>query len=609
MHNEERPLLTFRTDLFVFLTIPWRSIGQIAWLLALFILAGCAGASEGTLGGERPPNIVLILTDDQGCGDVAFTGNDELATPNLSRLAGEGVRFSQFYVAPVCAPTRAGLLTGRYHQRTGVLGVIEGREFMVEAETTIAELLSEAGYATGIFGKWHLGENYPWTPYPQGFDEFIGFRDGSHPYFNVMLEHNGRPYPTQGYLTDVLTDQAINFMENHRDAPFFLYLPYNAPHSPLEAPEKYIEPYRHLPQHTALIYGMMASVDENVGRLLGALDDLDLSEKTLVFFLSDNGPLYGGGEYQQAERFNCGLRGTKYSVYEGGMRVPLVVRGKDHALAGKTVDTPAAYIDLFPTILEYAGLPIPDSLRSDGRSLVPLVEGDTASWPERLLFMSYPGEAGQRTRAPAPYPGGMAVDGRYKMVNGTELYDLDADPGETNNLAGEKPDVLKRLDAAYLRFWQEVTAGRTPYPRVQVGHPEENPAVLTAHWARLTDGLQFQFSEDPPRYRGVGVHGDWIARWGPEGRAVWRLDVQADARYRIAARVRCAAPGARLRAEIAGASIESLINGCSAEEDAWLEQELGVAPLRAGEADLSLSVSQGGDDLILKEVMVERLRD
>lgn len=561
---------------------------------------------------QRPPNVIMIVTDDQGCGDVGFTGNATISTPHLDRLAAEGAVFDRFYVSPVCAPTRASLMTGRYHPRTGVLGVIEGREFMVEQERTVAEHLSEAGYSTGLVGKWHLGENYPWIPQAQGFDEFVGFRDGSHPYFDVVLERNGRPFQTEGYLTDFLTDEAIDFVDRHQDTPFFLVLAYNAPHSPLEVPPSYLEPYEHLPEHTALIYGMMASVDENIGRLLERIDRLPDDEEPLLLLLSDNGPLYGGGGYERSERFNCGLRGTKYSVYEGGIRAPLVARWPGRIPSGVNIEHPAAHIDLLPTILDYAGHDAsPEAASWDGRSLRPLLEGNPEAWPPRLLFMSYPGEAGQKTSEPAPYPGGMAMTDTFKMVDGTELYNLHTDPGETEDVAGEHPDVLRQLDAAYRQFWEASSNERPPYPRVHVGHPEENPAVLTAHWANVSGGLAFQFGDDPPRYRSIGVHGDRIAQWTPGGEAVWRLDVRNAGLYEISARWLCAGIGngtgssPRVRVEIGANTFVQALSVCDAGPRGAVEHTLGQVTLPVGAADLSIRMIQGGNTLALQEVLID----
>ena len=555
-----------------------------------------------------PPNVLLIMTDDQGCGDVAFTGNDRLQTPNLNRLAQDGTVVSSFYVAPVCAPTRASLMTGRYHQRTGVLGVIEGREFMVESEVTLAEVLKGAGYATALFGKWHLGENYPWVPRAQGFDEFIGFLDGSNPYFDQVLTRNGQPYPTEGYLTEVFTDEAIRFIEEHRDEPFFVYLPYNAPHGPLEVPDAYARPYADLPERTRKIYGMMAFVDENVGRLMRRLDALDLTEETLVLFLSDNGPLFS-----ETRRHNCGFRGHKYTVYEGGMRVPLALRWPGHVPAGREVVRPAAHIDVLPTVLDYAGVPLPDSLIVDGRSLRPLLttapEEKRRVWPERTLFMSYPGEHTLSDQEPAPYPGGMSVTGRYKMVDGDALYDLNADRGESNNLAEEEPDLLSSLDAAYRAFWQDVSSERAPYPRVHVGHPEEDPARLTTHWAQLSGGLRWQFADDSTAYRTIGVHGDWISFWTGASAATWRLAFQADARYRVALRLRCqgAPPGdVRVLVRAAGHTTGRALPECTGQ---WTEQIVGTLRVPAGAHDLVLTVPEGvpNADLDVGEVIIERV--
>ena len=368
-----------------------------------------------------------------------------------------------------------------------------------------------------------------------------------------------------------------------------------------------LRPYRDLPEHTALIYAMMASVDANVGRLLDRLDALGLAEHTLVLFTSDNGPLYGGGGYERAERYNCGLRGTKYELYEGGVRVPLVARWPGEVPSGKEVDVPAAYTDVLPTVLDYAGVALPD-VRLDGRSLRPLLGADAAGWPERTLFMSYAGERGQREAAPSPYPGGSAIEGRYKMVDGEELYDLADDPGEARNIAAAKPEVLRRLDAAYRAFWAEASAERAPYPRVEVGHAEEDPARLTAHWAERSGSLLFQFAEDPPRYRDVGVHGDWLAGWDEGDRAVWPLDVRARGRYRVALRVRCVGGKARLRVGAGGQAVEGALSACTPGGAAWAEEEVGVLELSEGAADLAVTLLEG-DGVEVGEVILKRLAD
>ncbi|NBC67256.1 MAG: sulfatase-like hydrolase/transferase [Bacteroidetes bacterium] len=576
-----------------------------------FLFAQTSEKTETIHSDDRTPNIVLILSDDQGYGDFGFTGNDELKTPNLDQLHRESTTFSRFYVSPVCSPTRSGLLTGRYHQRTGVRGVIEGRDFMVEEETTIAELLSNEGYATGIFGKWHLGENYPWTPNAQGFDEFIGFLDGSEFYFDVDLLHNKNPFQTNGYLTDLLTDYAIGFMERYRDEPFFLFLPYNAPHTPLQVPDSYMEPYSHLQEEVAFLYGMIASLDENVGRLLNRMNELGLHENTILIFLSDNGPIFVGQRDQPNQRYNAGLRGAKYSVYEGGIRTPMMVRWPGQIQAGKNVDITASYIDLLPTILDYTDSALPDNVKLDGRSLRPLLENDADSWPERTLFMSYSGE--RRVEEETPYPGGMAAKGPYKMVDGTELYNLEEDPGETVNIADEQPKVMKQLKAEYEDYWREVTAGRDPYPRVHVGHPEENPVRLTAHWANLTleEGPVFKMSDDPPRYRTVGVHGDRISRWSPEGHATWRLNVQAAGEYRISLILRMPAESSAeptIQASIGDqTAVHKLKDVQGDQQNTWHQVDIGKVDIINGDADLRISVSEEGREVDLKYVVLERL--
>ena len=271
-------------------------------LLAAIVAIGKSDAAE-------KPNIVLIMTDDQGYGDLGFHGNEKIDTPVLDRLAQESVRFDRFFVCPYCTPTRAALMTGRYPLRTGAASVTRGLETVRSEEVTIAEVLRAVGYATGCFGKWHIGEHYPNHPNGQGFEEFFGMPQGHWDnYFDPKLEHNGRTVQTRGFITDVISDYAVRFIEEQRDRPFLCYVSYNAPHTPHQVPDRYFDKYtaRGLDSRTAAIYGMVENIDENVGRLLESLDELRLADRTIVLFLSDN-----GAEGPEGSRYNAGMRGMK----------------------------------------------------------------------------------------------------------------------------------------------------------------------------------------------------------------------------------------------------------------------------------------------------------
>ena len=304
------------------------------------------------------------MTDDQGWGDVRSHGNPLLDTPVMDALARESARFENFYVSPVCAPTRASLLTGRYSLRTGTQWVTYGLETMRPEEVTLAEIFRDAGYATGLFGKWHNGSHYPSDPIGQGFQTFVGFAAGHwNNYIDAPLVANGRTIQTEGFITDVLTDSALAFIDRHRAEPFFAYVPYNAPHSPFQVPDRYFDAYtaRGLDAKSAAVYGMVENLDDNLGRLLDRLDALGLTDDTIVVFLTDNGP--------NGERFNGHMRGIKASVHEGGSRVPLFVRWPGHIDPASGVREIAAHIDLLPTLAELAGIALPDGLALDGVSL------------------------------------------------------------------------------------------------------------------------------------------------------------------------------------------------------------------------------------------------
>jgi arylsulfatase A-like enzyme len=460
------------------------------------------------------PNVLLILTDDQGYGDLGIHGNPRIRTPNIDRFAGQSVELEHFHVCPVCSPTRSSILTGRYNYRTGIVDTYQGRSLMRPDEVTLAQMLRAAGYRTGIFGKWHLGDNYPLRAMDRGFEEALVLKGGgigqaSDPpgggsYFDPILQHNGIATRAKGYCSDVYTDAALGFISQASDRPFFVYLAFNAPHEPLQVPDSYYQPYRDMKlttndfpgtgypwdgkfdaDKTARIYGMETNIDDNVGKLLAELDRRNLAKDTIVLFLTDNGP--------QQPRFNSGLHGLKGSVYDGGVRVPCFVRWPEHFAAGKKIEPIAAHIDLTPTLLDACGVDKPGNVQLDGRSLLPLLEGKGSDWPDRTVYFQWHrGDEPEMNRACA------ARSPRWKILqaHGTvpgpftetprfELYDMITDPFETNDVAAKHPDIVATMRRGYEGWFKDVTSrGFTP-PRIIIGTKNENPTMLTRQdWRR-----------------------------------------------------------------------------------------------------------------------------
>ena len=483
------------------------------------LLVGGSGSSASDATSRRP-NFVLIMTDDQGYGDVGIHGNPAIETPNLDRFAQRGVQLDRFYTSPVCAPTRACLMTGRYYYRTGVIHTSRGGAKMAGDEVTVAELLSRAGYRTGIFGKWHLGDTYPMRPQDQGFAESLCHKGGGigqtpdkpNSYFNPILWHNGRRVKSDGYCTDVFVDAAIEFIKSASDEPFFVYLPTNAPHTPLEVSPRYSDPYKAqgLDDTTAKVYGMVTNIDDNFGRLLAALESAGVRDDTVVLFFGDNGP--------QQNRYNAGLRDRKSWTYEGGIRNACFVQWPGRFPGSRTIDQIAAHIDVLPTLLSLAGVEMPDDLSLDGIDLSGLLRGDRQRLPDRTLYFQC-----HRGLEPKQYQNCAAVTERYKMVGfpGTfgdetldtsgepalELYDISADPGEQNDLAAARPEVLAKLRTGYEKWFADVRSTRQFMPGViQVGSEAENPVRL----CRYQDGS----------YRDGVPHG-------------WQVSVERQGRYRF----------------------------------------------------------------------------
>lgn len=474
----------------------------------------------------RKPNILLILTDDQGYGDFSIHGNKDIQTPNIDEFARNGTQFERFYVSPLCAPTRASLLTGRYSLRTGVWGVTHSKEAMRPEEVTIAEVLKANGYRTGLFGKWHNGEQYPYTPPGQGFDDFFGFHNGHwNNYHDADLLRGTKFVPTKGYISDVLADEAMAFMESNKDKPFFCYVPFNAPHAPYQVHDKYFNPLKAkgLSNELAAVYGMCMNLDDNIGRLLKKVEDLGLRKNTIVLFLTDNGA--------NGDRFNAGMRGRKGSVHEGGSRVPLFFQWPGHFDKPRTVKQIAAHIDIMPTLLELTGVAKPKDVFFDGRSLVPLLEGKDDQWPERLLFTQNTGGS----REPGPTPGAVRSQ-RYRAVNeakgGWQLYDMVDDPSQTKDLAKTQPDILKPLSEAYDAWFKDVSkAGFQRFP-LPIGYAEENPVTLHAPQAFFSGGPYF--------FGKSGFANDWLTGWTKtDDRIWWEVDAARAGQYEVTLRFLC----------------------------------------------------------------------
>lgn len=473
------------------------------------------------------PNVVVLLADDAGWGDYSRNGNQQVSTPHIDSLARDGVTLDRFYVCPVCSPTRAELLTGRYHPRTGVRGVSTGQERMDLDERTIAEAFQAAGYATGAFGKWHNGSQWPYHPMARGFDDYFGHTSGHWgEYFDAPLERRGRMERTQGYIVDVCTDEALAFIGLHRAKPFFCYVPFTTPHSPWAVPEEDWKRFQDKPitqlatqpaqenlDHTRCALAMLENQDRNVGRILDKLAEFELADNTIVVYFSDNGP--------NSARWTGGMKGRKGSTDEGGVRSVCFVRWPARLPRGRTVPHIAGAIDLLPTLTALAGVARVGDKPLDGRDLSPLLRGTAASpWPERMIFSTWAGRVSVRTQ-------------QHRLDSTGALYDMAADPGQTRNIAGEQPELAARLGQAVADWRTEMfgtDAGAKP-PRGQavdprpipVGYPEFPITMLPARDGEPRGGVR----------RSSGAPNcSYFVNWTDlEGHMVWNLDVQTTGNY------------------------------------------------------------------------------
>lgn len=471
------------------LILPTSNLTLPTFNLTLFLLILCLTLNVNPAFAQKRPNILLVMTDDQGIGDLGVHGNDILKTPFIDAFAKESTELSQFIVSFNCSPTRASLLTGRDSYRTGVIGVTESDHLMKESEVTIAKILADAGYRTGIFGKWHLGDNYPMRPTDKGFQEALVHKGGGigqaagpagNSYFNPVLEHNNISKTYQGYCDDIFTDAAISFMDQKSDKPFFAYLATNLPHFPLDISDERADPYRKAGIHelNARTFGMIANVDANFGRLMAKLRDLGIEDNTIVIFMSDNGPRTKRTKNDvYPDRYNMNLRGTKTSVYENGIRAPFFIRWPGKIAAGRNSRAMAAHIDILPTLLDAARVSVPGNLKPDGISLMPLLRSETDILPSREIFLQ-----GHRGPVPVRYLHFTVRSERYKLVSphddpygpvgrlsadeikktlaSLELYDIQNDPSEIKNIARQHPDIVEDLLSKYERWFDSVIRDR-----------------------------------------------------------------------------------------------------------------------------------------------------
>lgn len=458
---------------------------------------------------QNSPNIVIILSDDQGWGDLSVNGNINLSTPNIDKLAETGVTFERFYVCPVCSPTRAELLTGRYHLRGGVYSTSAGGERLDLDETTIADVFKSAGYQTAAYGKWHNGMQPPYHPNARGFDDFYGFCSGHWGnYFSPMLEHNGKIVTGEGFIIDDLTNHGIDFIENNRENPFFLYLPFNTPHSPMQVPDEYYgkfenkelvmrnrDPEKENIQHTKAALAMCENIDWNVGRIIQKLDKTGLLENTIVIYLSDNGP--------NGWRWNGGMKGRKGSTDEGGVRSPMFIKWEGKLPPGKKITEIAGAIDLLPTLIDLAEIDFSPKKPLDGISLKPLLIGKSPNWKERFIFSYWNRKISIRSQ-------------KYRFDNEGKLFDMENDPGQTEDVSTANPGILNQFEEAREKWENEVlaelpkedtrnfTIGHHDYPLTQVpardGMPHGNIKRSSIHpncsfftdWSNISDSITWE---------------------------------------------------------------------------------------------------------------------
>jgi len=489
----------------------------IAILIGAVALPACSKEAN-------KPNVIIVITDDQGYGDVAFTGNPAIKTPAIDKLRSQGILLNNFHVDPTCAPTRSALMTGRYSDRVGVWHTVQGRSMLRHREITMADIFGNNGYATGMFGKWHLGDCYPYRPEDRGFQHCVYHQAGGvgqapdywgNDYFDDTYVVNGKLQRFEGFCTDIWFNEGMKFIQQNKDKPFFAYISLNAPHKPLYCPEKYVKPYENDTRVSSPeFYGMITNIDENLARLMELLDDEGLADSTILVFMTDNGTASGilGGR-----GYDGGMRGMKNSEYDGGHRVPFILRWPDGKIkAGKSIERLTAHIDILPTFIELCGLTAPD-INYDGASIRELLYSDNPNWPERTLVVE-----SQRVVDPIKWRKSAVMTDRWRLVNGKELFHLNDDPKQATDISKQHPEVYESLVGQYNKFWNDVSREHNLTSYMVIGSDHSPIVSLSSHdW--LIDKL-------PPWSQSHIVQGAFAEE------SYWAIEVERDGDYEISLR-------------------------------------------------------------------------
>ena len=499
----------------------------LTWMLTCTAASNlCADQAASIKPQKIPPNIVLIITDDQGYGDLGFTGNSVIQTPAIDQLRRQSVLLDNFHVDPTCAPTRAALLTGRYSNRTGVWHTIKGRSMLREREITLADILTENGYATGLFGKWHLGDCYPYRPQDRGFTHSVYHLAGGvgqapdywgNDYFDDTYLVNGKFQRFEGFCTDIWFGEGIKFIEKQvrKEQPFFAYISTNAPHSPFYCPEEFTRPYEGVPDVSRTeFYGMVTNIDSNIAKLMERLDALGVTEDTILIFMTDNGT---AGGLWQGRGYDGGMRGRKNSAYEGGHRVPCLIRWPGGNIqAGAAVEKLSAHFDLLPTLIDLLDLEAP-SVDFDGTSLRDLLYPSQSVWKERTLVVE-----SQRVVDPIKWRKCAVMSERWRLINGQELYDRTVDPKQATDVAAKYPNVVGDLRTAYEAYWADVSREHVLTSSIVVGSDLAPIVALSSHdWL-----LEQQTPWNQPHIKN-GEHAH---------KAHWAIDVEQAGMYELSLR-------------------------------------------------------------------------